>query len=105
MELDLANLASVRAFADAFHRHHQRLDVLCNNAGVMAIPFRRTAHGFEMQFGTNHLGHFALTGLLMDLLIGSANLKRAELQRRFGKRRSDRFAISVSDNAVTVKTV
>ena len=73
MELDLANLASVRAFADAFHKQHQRLDVLCNNAGVMAIPYCRTADGFEMQFGTNHLGHFALTGLLMDLLISTAN--------------------------------
>lgn len=73
MELDLANLASVQAFADAFHKQHQRLDVLCNNAGVMALPYRRTADSFEMQFGTNHLGHFALTGLLMDLLIGTAN--------------------------------
>jgi NAD(P)-dependent dehydrogenase (short-subunit alcohol dehydrogenase family) len=46
MELDLANLASVRAFADAFHEQHRRLDVLCNNAGVMALPYRRTADGF-----------------------------------------------------------
>jgi len=73
MEVDLASLASVRAFADAFHKQHQRLDVLCNNAGVMALPYRRTADGFEMQFGTNHLGHFALTGLLMDLLMGTPN--------------------------------
>jgi NAD(P)-dependent dehydrogenase (short-subunit alcohol dehydrogenase family) len=71
MELDLAQLASVHAFAAAFHRTHRRLDVLCNNAGVMAIPYRRTADGFEMQFGTNHLGHFALTGLLLDLLIST----------------------------------
>jgi NAD(P)-dependent dehydrogenase (short-subunit alcohol dehydrogenase family) len=68
MELDLANLASVRAFAESFRTGHHRLDVLCNNAGVMAIPYRRTADGFEMQMGTNHFGHFALTGLLMDLL-------------------------------------
>ncbi len=60
-ELDLADLASVRAFAD----QTSRFDVLVNNAGVMAIPLRRTADGFEMQIGTNFLGHFALTGLLL----------------------------------------
>ncbi|MEV5840240.1 oxidoreductase [Nocardia sp. NPDC052112] len=61
-KLDLADLASVRAFADAV----DRVDVLVNNAGVMALPEQRTADGFEMQIGTNHLGHFALTGLLLD---------------------------------------
>ncbi|GEM30355.1 oxidoreductase [Nocardia neocaledoniensis] len=61
-ELDLANLNSVRAFTDAI----ERVDVLINNAGVMALPLRRTGDGFEMQFGTNHLGHFALTNLLLD---------------------------------------
>jgi NAD(P)-dependent dehydrogenase (short-subunit alcohol dehydrogenase family) len=71
MELDLASLSSVRAFADAFHRKHPRLDILCNNAGVMAIPYTRTVDGFEMQFGTNHLGHFALSGLLLDLLLST----------------------------------
>jgi NAD(P)-dependent dehydrogenase (short-subunit alcohol dehydrogenase family) len=71
MQLDLSSLASVRAFADSFKQHHQRLDVLCNNAGVMALPYSRTADGFEMQFGTNHLGHFALTGLLLDVLLAT----------------------------------
>ncbi|WP_410874201.1 oxidoreductase [Nocardia sp. A7] len=61
-ELDLANLNSVRAFTDSI----ERVDVLINNAGVMALPLRRTADGFEMQFGTNYLGHFALTNLLLD---------------------------------------
>src|SRR5262249_26244094 len=68
MELDLASLNSVRVFAEAFRRNHDRLHILCNNAGVMAIPYRRTAEGFEMQMGTNHFGHFALTGLLFDRL-------------------------------------
>lgn len=68
MTLDLADLASVRSFAADCARRFDRLDVLCNNAGVMALPFQRTKDGFEMQIGTNHLGHFALTGLLLDLL-------------------------------------
>ena len=61
-ELDLADLASVRAFAEAWDGD---LDVLVNNAGVMAVPEQRTKDGFEMQIGTNHLGHFALTNLLL----------------------------------------
>ncbi|MFI8946508.1 oxidoreductase [Streptomyces sp. NPDC053750] len=66
--LDLADLDSVRTFAEQVHADHPRLDVLVNNAGVMAPPRRLSAQGHELQFAGNHLGHFALTGLLLDLL-------------------------------------
>ena len=68
--LDLASLASIREFASRWSADHPNgLDLLINNAGVMALPHRLTADGFEMQIGTNHLGHFALTGLLLPALV------------------------------------
>ncbi len=67
-ELDLGALASVRAFAAALTAEHPTLDLLVNNAGIMMTPAGKTADGHELQFGTNHLGHFALTGLLLEAL-------------------------------------
>ncbi len=69
LEVDLANLASVRRFAQAFVARHHALHLLLNNAGVMWTPHLTTVDGFELQFGTNHLGHFALTGLLLDRIL------------------------------------
>ncbi|HEX2128359.1 MAG TPA: oxidoreductase [Solirubrobacterales bacterium] len=71
-ELDLADLASVRRFAEEVAAAHESIDVLMNNAGVMMPPRSTTADGFELQFGTNHLGHFALTGFLLERLGASA---------------------------------
>jgi NAD(P)-dependent dehydrogenase (short-subunit alcohol dehydrogenase family) len=68
-ELDLGSLDSVRTAATALRKAYPRIDLLINNAGVMWTPKQLTADGFEMQFGTNHLGHFALTGLLLDNLL------------------------------------
>jgi NAD(P)-dependent dehydrogenase (short-subunit alcohol dehydrogenase family) len=67
--LDLTSLASVRSAAADLRAAHPRIDLLINNAGVMYTPKATTADGFELQFGTNHLGHFALTGLLLDRLL------------------------------------
>lgn len=67
--LDLADLASVRSFAAGYDA--DRLDLLINNAGVMAVPYAKTVDGFETQFGVNHLGHFALTGLLLPRVLAT----------------------------------
>lgn len=72
-QLDLSSLASVREAADALRRSHARIDLLINNAGVMYTPRSTTADGIELQFGTNHLGHFAFTGLLLDRLLAAAD--------------------------------
>lgn len=73
--LDLADLSSVRIFADGIQSTYPSVDLLINNAGVMAIDKAKTADGFEMQMGTNHLGHFALTGLLLPLMLDTAGAR------------------------------
>jgi NAD(P)-dependent dehydrogenase (short-subunit alcohol dehydrogenase family) len=69
MALELNSLKSVRAFAETFKASHNQLNILVNNAGIMWVPYGKTEDGFERHFGTNHLGHFALTGLLIELLL------------------------------------
>lgn len=69
MELDLASLASIRKFVMNFKKKGLPLHILVNNAGIMIPPYSTTEDGFELQFGVNHLGHFALTNLLLDNLI------------------------------------
>jgi NAD(P)-dependent dehydrogenase (short-subunit alcohol dehydrogenase family) len=72
MDLDLSSLESVESFAEQFREECDSLDILCNNAGLMALPRRETGDGFEMQLGVNHLGHFALTAHLMDIVVDSS---------------------------------
>jgi NAD(P)-dependent dehydrogenase (short-subunit alcohol dehydrogenase family) len=67
--LDLSSMASVRRAAEELHRQAGAIDVLVNNAGIMRVPYRRTDDGFELHFAANHLGHFAFTGLILDLLL------------------------------------
>jgi NAD(P)-dependent dehydrogenase (short-subunit alcohol dehydrogenase family) len=92
MALDLASLASVRASASTFLGRHEALHGLINNAGVMALPRRETVDGFEMQLGTNHLGHFALTGWLLPSLLaspGSRVVNLSSTMHRTGRMRWD----------------
>lgn len=75
LQLDLGDLTAVRRAVERWRTDHDELHVLVNNAGVMAPPLRRTADGFELQFGVNHLGHFALTGLLLDALLAAPDAR------------------------------
>lgn len=88
LELDLASLNSIAQFSHSFCQKYQRLDVLINNAGVMACPYAYTADGFEMQMGVNHLGHFALTAHLLPLLQQTPNsrlVNTASLAHKAGR--------------------
>ncbi|XP_073687338.1 retinol dehydrogenase 12 [Garra rufa] len=71
-KLDLSDTKSIRAFAELINKEEKQVNILINNAGIMMCPYSKTADGFEMQFGVNHLGHFLLTYLLLDLLKKSA---------------------------------
>jgi NAD(P)-dependent dehydrogenase (short-subunit alcohol dehydrogenase family) len=80
--LDLADLRSVHSFAFVFAEKHPRLHILINNAGLMAAPYRQTVDGFELQFGVNHLGHFALTGLLLEQLLAAPDARIVTVSSR-----------------------
>lgn len=94
MLLDLADLKSVQQFATQFKQEYDRLDILLNNAGIMATPYAETRDGFEKQVGVNHLGHFALTGHVFSHLLatpGSRIVNVSSLAARNGEIRTDRF--------------
>lgn len=87
-ELDLGSLDSVRSFASGVVGDYDRIDLLFNNAGVMGIPELKTSDGFEMQFGVNHLGHHALTALVLPLLVGTPGSRVVSITstgRHYGK--------------------
>ena len=81
-ELELGSLASIRAFADRFLARHDAVQILANNAGVMACPFGKTSDGFELQFGSNHLGHFLMTGLIAPSLLRGAPARVVSVSSR-----------------------
>jgi protochlorophyllide reductase len=95
LHLDLADLVSVRRAAEEVLSVHARLDILVNNAGVMGTPYRQTADGFELQMATNHLGHFALTGLLLDRIVTTERSRIVTVSshlHRMGRLRPDDVA-------------
>ena len=95
LHLDLADLVSVRRAAEEVLSGHARLDLLVNNAGVMGTPYRQTADGFELQMATNHLGHFALTGLLLDRIVTTERSRIVTVSshlHRMGRLRPDDVA-------------
>jgi NAD(P)-dependent dehydrogenase (short-subunit alcohol dehydrogenase family) len=86
MPLDLSRQDSVRQFAQEFKARYKSLDVLVNNAAVMAVPYRTTFDGFESHFGINHLGHFSLTGLLLELLLNTPGARVVNVSSNAHKR-------------------
>lgn len=92
MKLDLADLETVQAFAESVRKSFNKLDILINNAGIMAPPYTKTKDGFELQFGSNHLGHFALTGLLLPLLANTPDSRVITVSSRAHSRGSIDFA-------------
>ncbi|ANU15333.1 short chain dehydrogenase [Planococcus halocryophilus Or1] len=91
MPLDLANLDSIRSFVEQFKKSFDTLDLLINNAGIMSPPYGKTTDGFELQFGSNHLGHFALTALLLSLLEKTPNSRIVTVSSRAHSRGSIDF--------------
>ena len=105
MVLDLMDLSSVRNFAENFLKEYLRLDVLVNNAGIMTSPFALTKDGFESQMGTNHLGHFALTGLLLSRILETPHSRVVNVSSLAHKQWNISFENSISEYAHSYKSM
>ena len=104
MHLDLGDMSLVRQFSEQFNSIYNHLDILINNAGVMVPPYRKTKEGYELQFGTNHLGHFTLTGLMMPMLLatpGSRIVTVSSIAARGGRINFENLDGSVRYNPMT----
>lgn len=99
MELDLMDLLSIKNFTENFRLSYSRLDILINNAGIMTSPYALTKDGFESQMGTNHLGHFALTGHLLEVIIRTPNSRVVVVSSLAHKQWKISFANSLSEFA------
>ena len=93
LKLDLMDSLSIKHFTDKYLTKYDKIDILLNNAGIMTVPYGSTKDGFEQQIGVNHLGHFALTGLLLDMLKKSNAriVNVASIAHRYGKVNTDSF--------------
>ena len=107
MELDLMDFASISSFAESFKEKYDRLDVLLNNAGIMTTPYFLTKDRLEAQNGTNHFGHFALTGQLLELIIktpGSRVVNVSSNAHKYGKMDFDNFLFENGDGYTPMKS-
>ncbi len=105
IHLDLMDLSSIRSFADHFKQTYSRLDILVNNAGIMTSPYALTMDGFESQMGTNHLGHFALTGLLLDVIKVTPNSRVVTVSSLAHKQWKISYDNSLSEYAHSYNTM
>jgi NAD(P)-dependent dehydrogenase (short-subunit alcohol dehydrogenase family) len=99
LPIDLMDLSSIKLFAEEFKQNFSQLDILINNAGIMTCPYALTKDGFESQMGTNHLGHFALTGYLLELIIPTPNSRVVTVSSLAHKQWKMSFANSLSEFA------
>lgn len=100
MRLDLGSLKSIKSFSDSFKKKFKQLDILLNNAGIMTVPYGKTEDGFELQNGVNHLGHFALTAQLFDVVKNTPNsriVNVSSLAHRQGKMDFDNYLFENGD--------
>ena len=107
MELDLMEFASIKKFANSFKEKYDKLDILLNNAGIMTTPYFLTKDGLEAQNGTNHFGHFALTGQLLDLIKktpGSRVVNVSSNAHKYGKMDFDNFLFENGDGYTPMKS-
>lgn len=105
MQVDISDLESIKTFVQNFKTKYSKLDILLNNAGIMAVPYGVTTNGFESQMGTNHLGHYALTGQLLDLIAATPNSRVVNVSSMAHKQGSINFDNFMFEGGKKYKTM